>query len=366
MYQAGSIFRRGWPLLTVLLLCAPAWGVVLHPGDEAGPADRPPDSIVGRFSTNASAVAIAPNYILTTRHQDGGIGASVWFDGQEYVTRENFHPEDDPNYSFAIADIRVIRIARPGTLEPANLADLVDVFAASNENGRQFVVGGFGKARGELLPGEYGYSWSGSANDTLRWGANEVDAAGVTLNLNGFTTTSLRADFDNADVPTSVDYEASIARWDSGGGWFIKDSEVWKVAGLNSATEHGALDQSWFSPPDDLFATRVSHYAAWIADHVLLDIMPPGDANYDTAVNELDLEILSANYGLSNRDWRHGDFNGDGAVNVLDLAIMAQNWDAGAGGFPEIDDIDFVPEPASLALLLAGGGLLLRRKRNRD
>jgi len=366
MHRLGYVFRRGQlPLFVVLtLLCAPAWGVVLHPGDEAGPPDRPSDAVVGRFSDNASAVAIAPNYILTTRHQGGGNGTPVWLNGQEYRTRANFRPEDDPNFTFSKADIRIIHIVKPDTLEPANLTDFVDVFSGSNENGRQFVVGGFGKARGDLLPGGHGYSWSGTTNDTLRWGANKVNAVGLTLDLNGFTTKSIRADFDDAGVPTSVDFEAAIAEWDSGGGWFIKEAGVWKVAGLTSAVEHGVSNESWFDPPDNLYAARVSHYAAWIADHLLLDIMPPGDANYDTVVDELDLEILSGHYGKNNRRWVHGDFNGDGWVNVLDLAIMAQNWDAGAGEFPGLDDIDFVPEPSSLAVLLIGAGALARRKRN--
>ena len=57
-----------------------------------------------------------------------------------------------------------------------------------------------------------------------------------------------------------------------------------------------------------------------------------GDANLDGDVNELDLDILVANWGSLSAGWDHGDFTGgtwgslDGQVNGSDLDILGDNW----------------------------------------
>ena len=53
------------------------------------------------------------------------------------------------------------------------------------------------------------------------------------------------------------------------------------------------------------------------------------------------------------------DFDGDGCVNVYDLAILANNY----GSVTVPCGAEPVPEPATLAVLAAGGLALMRRKR---
>ena len=84
----------------------------------------------------------------------------------------------------------------------------------------------------------------------------------------------------------------------------------------------------------------------------------------------VDLGILATNYdktGLPTSavdpfgagSWKLADFNNDGNVNVVDLGILATNYDwIGAPA-------QAVPEPASAALLLAGAGMLIRRRLGR-
>src|SRR6478672_1424280 len=64
--------------------------VIIHPEDDAtaGTIPRPTGNVVGQWSTNASCVAIRPNYVLTTRHQGGGVGTTVTFGGTQYVVAE--------------------------------------------------------------------------------------------------------------------------------------------------------------------------------------------------------------------------------------------------------------------------------------
>ncbi|MBN2022292.1 MAG: PEP-CTERM sorting domain-containing protein [Pirellulales bacterium] len=84
----------------------------------------------------------------------------------------------------------------------------------------------------------------------------------------------------------------------------------------------------------------------------------PGDANRDGKVDKKDAALLAANWLKgTGAVWGEGDFNKDGAVDDLDLAILAANWAPG--------DAATVPEPGTLALLLAAAASLvvLRRRK---
>jgi hypothetical protein len=51
-----------------------------------------------------------------------------------------------------------------------------------------------------------------------------------------------------------------------------------------------------------------------------------GDANRDRAVDLLDFNILSFNFGHSPRTFSQGDFNYDGGVDLLDFNILSQRF----------------------------------------
>lgn len=84
----------------------------------------------------------------------------------------------------------------------------------------------------------------------------------------------------------------------------------------------------------------------------------PGDANEDNVVDWEDYTILAGNYGeygmagFSDGGWSLGNFNEDDVVDEADLAI----WEAEFGWV--------MPEPATAVLLVTGGWLVLRRRRN--
>ena len=86
-----------------------------------------------------------------------------------------------------------------------------------------------------------------------------------------------------------------------------------------------------------------------------------GDANYDRAVDYLDLGALAGHYRqVGGATWNDGDFNKDGNVDYLDLGLLA-------GVYRSTDPPIYtpgqpLPEPISL-LLLAGLTPLLRRRR---
>ncbi len=81
----------------------------------------------------------------------------------------------------------------------------------------------------------------------------------------------------------------------------------------------------------------------------------PGDSNFDGVVDLEDFMTLKQNFGRDDGvHWGHGDFDENGRVDLADFALLKAQF--GTGGAD-------VPEPATLALLLAGGAIMLRRRR---
>jgi len=264
--------HRTWPtrvasgvlaMAAGLVLAAPAFGLILFPTDVSPPPVRPNDDVMGRWNEpsgnfKASCVAIAPSYVVTTRHQGGGVGYSVTIGGNTYPVLEVF--EDSG------VDIRIARIG-------ANLTYYIAPFAAATvdaEKGKSVVLGGYGRPRGAALMNgalTYGYEWA-AADQVLRWGTNTIDSLS-TGTYGGLTSDVVVAHFNYSIQPN---HEAAIAEFDSGGGWFIDVSADqtgdWRLAGLSRFAEHGG--QTWYrsptglSDPDFFDAVRVGSYAGWL------------------------------------------------------------------------------------------------------
>ncbi len=264
-FQLGALWLLG--AVFCLFSSGSAFGLVLHPGDENPPPLRPLDAAVGRWVDNGSCVAVGPNHVITTRHQNWLSNRPVWIGGVEYRTAEIFDHNE--------ADLRVVRIATPEG-QDADLTYYIAPYTGPSEKYKTVVIGGYGKGRGSELETPldvtYGYNWSGAANDTLRWGANRVEGF-AHIDDGYYATDVITADFDGPGGGDYRAHEAAPAAWDSGGGWFIdlSGSGDWRVAGLTRAVEHAAVNQSWFKSdttgvpdPDCLDAVLVRPYAGWI------------------------------------------------------------------------------------------------------
>jgi len=319
--------------------CAGASGVILHPAGEPNLAvwqDRPPTAVIGRWGSNASCVVVSPNCIVTTRHQGGSTATVVRVDGVAYgIDRIWNHPR---------ADLRVVRLLG------AAFNDFVDLYDAGGEIGRSVVIGGYGLIRGlELVTGGtvYGYSWQATGNTVLRMGTNRIDSIPAPASGDAYTSEILAADFDGLGSGFATQYECTVARHDSGGGWFIKRDGQWRLAGLSRSIEaHYAegheddpnyiLEQSWFRnrgqpelpDPDYLDAVRIGPYADWI--RMALGSPMPGDLNEDLRVDFADAAILGLHWGRTDcaaPDFcGRADFEPDGDVDFDDLAWLAVHW----------------------------------------
>ncbi len=247
-------------LLSILCLAPNASAIIMYPGD-TGTTNKPYDDVMARWGSNASAVVIGRDLVLTTKHQGGGVGSVVNVGGTNYAVAQVW---DEPGG----ADIRVARLAG------ANLSHHVGIYSGSDEPGMTVTIGGFGWGRGApLLDSQgvlYGYAWdSQSANNVQRWGENVVLGTDATD-----TGTQLLYDsFSNPSGPYALPHEAAIAMWDSGGGWLYNSGSDWYVVALSRAVSH--LNESWFRDPFDPYggadindAVRVSSYSPWLATFV--------------------------------------------------------------------------------------------------
>ncbi len=322
-------------LITLFLLqTVPAFGIVLHPEAEPNLAawtDRPDANVVGSWSDDASFVVIAPNWIVTTRHQgDDDSLTNVTINGVAYSC--HYRPEWKGGPA-GNADIRLVRLTKTDGND-ANLAHYAKPYEYDDEAGKDVVIGGCGRGRGTSLVtdgNEYGYTWAGSTNTVQRWGQNIVDGDGIAGGT--YTSDVIEADFDGIDDDSYRPYECIIAVWDSGGGWFIKDSNEWKVAGLSHGVEHSG--QSWFRnnqdpnfiDPDYFDAVRISSYTQWIEQTI-----QSVDLTEDGWVDFADFVLLANNWQRtdcnSTNNWCDGaDFiPHDSFVDWDDLAIFADHW----------------------------------------
>jgi hypothetical protein len=88
------------------------------------------------------------------------------------------------------------------------------------------------------------------------------------------------------------------------------------------------------------------------------ELVVDGDVNLDGYVDLPDLIALARSWGATPAAWTQGDMNHDWTVDLVDLVILARNWNQGA---PPASSA--VPEPALIALLLAGASFLPARRR---
>ena len=231
---------------------------------------------VGKWG-KTTGVAVAPKYFLTVKHVGGNILDPFTYRGQTYGAVKFY---DDPQ-----TDLRLVLVT--GTFP-----DYASLYTNTDELGRSVVVIGRGTQRGAPLYVSQnaslvlkGWEW-GPADSVQRWGENRVSS--ILRNLDGGVET-LAMKFDRDAGPN----EAHASPGDSGGGMFMQDGLVWKLAGMINTTEgayslgptgpalYGAVfdqgglytggnpswrltDDTFFDQPGRFFCIRTTARLEWI------------------------------------------------------------------------------------------------------
>ena len=131
-----------------------------------------------------------------------------------------------------------------------------------------------------------------------------------------------------------------------GMNYFVASMFISETPGqLWGDTAVGAYDWLVFDEPSGVLGLELNELFE------LPDACHVADVNCDGVVGLVDLDILGSNFGLQVSSRGEGDLNGDGVVSLIDLDILGRYY----------GDVVAVPEPGVVAMLLAGGLVLMRR-----
>lgn len=289
---------------------------------------------------------IGPRYFITANHIGGTVGDVFHFHGEVFTTTALF-VESGPGAT----DLKIWQVDH-------DFATWAPLYTGNSEPGQEVRVFGCGTQRGDamVLDGQLkGWKW-GPGDGRQRWGRNTVSG----------TTTSYYDIFmySNFDSPGLVN-EAHLSAGDSGGGEFILDHGLWKLAATNYGVDdlYAAADdgtefvasvfdgRGYYSKDDNgafylidgtqnvptaFYGTRVSPKLEWIKSVIGGD---PG--------------VLSAETFGS---WLHGYFT---------PAELADSTATGPGSDPDRDSVtnlqeyafNLDPAFAEVVVMTAGTGL---------
>ena len=192
---------------------------------------------------DGSCVAVAPNWILTAAHvADYGGDGTLEIGGTHYFLKEIIY--------HGTADIALIRYDKvfPGyyTIHSGNALLNADVLMVG--------FGNTGTVHSGMFSSYYNDSASGRGN--RRWGSNKISSLETwTYEVPpSFSSTGMVMKFDAGGT------EAGVGTFDSGGGTFVREGGVWKLAGINTSRRMNLLQTGF----DRSFAVSVPAYADWI------------------------------------------------------------------------------------------------------
>lgn len=234
LYSAATKVAFLW-LLGLLLLLTPAQAVLFYNTGDAGHNTSAPTGLYedsgwqyeGTYGAFLATI-IAPQYIITAQH--------FGLQGSTFVHNGIFNGGSDVTYNIDTAangglgywdiagtDLRILKIQE---LFPY----YAPLYTGALETGMTLVTHGMGGARGDAVNvSGVLHGWEHTTPDgTPRWGSNVVSGI-YSSALGDMLTASFSAN--------GTSEEATLSGGDSGGGVFVNDGGVWKLAGVNYSVD---------------------------------------------------------------------------------------------------------------------------------
>ncbi|MDB4578998.1 hypothetical protein N9105_06790 [Akkermansiaceae bacterium] len=179
---------------------------------------------------NFQGTMISPKHFITATHLGNGttVTQPVYFNG---VAEKSFTIKPDSREIIQVngedSDLSVFEIWE-------SFDRYAPLYTSANEVGKEFVITGKGRGRGDALirnSETVGWEWGDGTTEADRWGVSTIlstDTAGSGADL-------IYSQFrSNGGI-----HECQATGNDSGGGWFIKDGPVWKLAAVTFSADAG-------------------------------------------------------------------------------------------------------------------------------
>ena len=261
------------------------------PGDNSG------WQYEGKFN-NYLGVPIAPHFFITAKHIGGSVGNVLNFHGDLYTTIAAYVSPDADLRIWEVDHSKPFPTYAPLSSGAADIGGVAEVFGRGTQRGVDLMVSS------ELR----GWEW-GTADHVERWGRNVV--TGTVAGGAGFGEL-LYCDFNSPGIPG----ECHLSVGDSGGGLFVLEDGLWRLAGINYAVDG----------PFRTSATGTSFNAA-VFDARGLWIRGPAhgvDGNFGRPTGPFGL-LLHAHFEVADVDFRdrgRGDVIGNGRLPGVAEALF--------------------------------------------
>lgn len=272
-------------------------------------------------------VPIAPHFFITAKHFGGSVGDVFDFHGALHTTIAIYPSANSDLQIWEVDHANPFLTFAPLATAPGDIGTVATIMGRGTQRGAEVRVGGVLK----------GWEW-GAGDGVQRWGRNLVEGS---LNA-GDAGIQLYANFNAPGVTE----ECHLSSGDSGGGMFVLQNGMWRLAGINYSVEgpfrkppattdiyatlfdEGGLEvfeePNWVMVPEEdedvpsgFLSTRISHYTTWIRG-VTGDsgALPPENfAAWQT------LYFSPAQIADPSVSGPPADPDGDGVANLLEFAL---------------------------------------------